>query len=143
MIGMELLRLQELEQRRLAQEELVRLLHEKDKEEFIRKRREEEEELKRRNELERQKREEEVQRAIEEAKRIALEELIRRAETERKLEFQRSLRIESNYFDFSQRITRAFVFSYIDLLRYLSVHVSGLRGVKKIVKSTSKASSDK
>ncbi len=110
---------------------------EREKEEFLKRRKEEEERLKLEDELERQQREEEITRAIEEAKRIALEEFIRLAEIERSKEFAKSLIRESNYFDYSQEITRAFVFSYFDLLRYLSLQSPG-KGKGPKVKPSSK-----
>jgi hypothetical protein len=117
---------------------MLRLMHEKDKEEFLKNRREEEERLKLLDELERQKRDEEIIRAIEEAKRIAMEEFLRLAEIERSKEFARSLVRESNYFDYAHEITRAFVFSYFDLLRYLSSQSPG-KGKGPKAKPASKA----
>ncbi len=118
---------------------MMRLMHEKDKAEFLRKRKEEQERLQLEDEALRKAREEEVARAIEEAKLKAMEEFLKNAEIERqkviharcpnssisqsfcfvKQELARMLARESHYFDYAHHITRAFVFSFYDLLRYL------------------------
>jgi len=53
--------------------------------------------------------------------RMAQEIARRQAELQRRLEFNRSLHSESGNLSQSQAVTRAFVFSYLELLQWLSL----------------------
>ena len=95
-------------------------MSEKDKFEYLRRKREEEEAERIRLEEEQRRREEELNRALEEAKRIAVEEAIQKALLEKKMAFAKSVRDENSMLNASQSVTRAFTFSYFELLKYLS-----------------------
>lgn len=95
-------------------------MSEKEKFEYLRRKREAEEEERIRLEEEQRRRDEELNRALEEAKRIAAEEAALKAELERKMALARSVREEHLMLNASQSVTRAFTFSYFNLLKYLS-----------------------
>lgn len=69
------------------------------------------------------RREQEAILAMEEAKRLAEEMARRKAEFEARLRFNRSLQLESNGLERSQDVTRAFVWSYFELLQWLGLEV--------------------
>lgn len=71
----------------------------------------------------RKRREEEAQRALEEARRLAEEMARRQAELEARLRFNRSLQLEANGLEHTQDITKAFVFSYFELLQWLGLDI--------------------
>ncbi len=98
-------------------------MDDQEKEDYLKKKAEEEERERLRLEEEARLREEELNRAIEEAKRIATEEARKRAELELKMQFLRSIREESRRLKQSQSVTRAFVFSYYDILRFLGFDI--------------------
>ena len=110
------------EEERKRREEETRLLEmsEQDNFDYLRRKREAEEAERLRVEEEQRRRQEELNRAFEEAKRIAIEEAARKAELEKKLAFTRSVREEKSLLNASQSVTRAFTFSYYELLNYLS-----------------------
>ncbi|WAR10459.1 K2012-like protein [Mya arenaria] len=112
-------RLEELE-RRKEEEEMMARMAEEERLEYERKKREEEEERKRQEELEKKRREEEAARALEEARRLAEEMARKQAELEARL---RSLQLESEGLDHTQDITKAFVFSYYELLNWLGLDI--------------------
>lgn len=58
---------------------------------------------------------------MEEARRLAEEMARRQAELEARLRFNRSLQLEANGLDHTQDVTRAFVFSYFELLQWLGL----------------------
>lgn len=95
-------------------------MSEKDKFDYLRRKREEEEAERIRLEEEQRRREEELNRALEEAKRIAIEEATQKALLEKKMAFAKSVRDENSMLNASQSVTRAFTFSYFELLKYLS-----------------------
>ena len=69
------------------------------------------------------RREEEAQKALDEARRLA-EEMARREEALKlRLQFNRAMQMESNGLAHTQEITRAFVFSYYELLKWLGLDV--------------------
>ena len=70
----------------------------------------------------------ELERTLNEAKRLAEEAAIRRAKLEARAMFVSSMRGENAIIKRNQSITKAFVFSYYDLLNYL--------GTKREVKIT-------
>ena len=70
----------------------------------------------------------ELERTLNEAKRLAEEAAIRRAKLEARAMFVSSMRGENAIIKRNQSITKAFVFSYYDLLNYL--------GTKREVKNT-------
>ncbi|XP_052813457.1 uncharacterized protein LOC128240716 isoform X10 [Mya arenaria] len=115
-------RLEELE-RRKEEEEMMARMAEEERLEYERKKREEEEERKRQEELEKKRREEEAARALEEARRLAEEMARKQAELEARLRFNRSLQLESEGLDHTQDITKAFVFSYYELLNWLGLDI--------------------
>lgn len=78
-----------------------------------------EEAERRRYEEEYRQRELELERAIEEAKRRAAEEAIRQAENEKRMEFINKMKTDQALFESSQLISRAFVFSYYEILSFL------------------------
>ena len=69
------------------------------------------------------KREEEARIAMEETRRLAEEMARKQAEYERRLQFNRSLQLESTGLEHTQEVTRAFVFSYYELLKWLGLDV--------------------
>jgi signal-transduction protein with cAMP-binding, CBS, and nucleotidyltransferase domain len=71
----------------------------------------------------RKRREEEAQRALEEARRLAEEMARKQAELEARLRFNRSLQMEANGLEHTQDITKAFVFSYFELLQWLGLDI--------------------
>ena len=73
--------------------------------------------------LYRLKREEEARIAMEETRRLAEEMARKQAEYERRLQFNRSLQLESTGLEHTQEVTRAFVFSYYELLKWLGLDV--------------------
>ncbi|KAK3082961.1 hypothetical protein FSP39_010092 [Pinctada imbricata] len=120
----EMLRKQkEEEERRQAELEMMAQMAEAERIEYERKKKEEEEERLKREEEERKKREEEAQKAMEEARRLAEEMARRQAEMEARLKFTRTLQVEAKGLEHSQDITRAFVFSYFELLQWLGLDI--------------------
>lgn len=107
----------ELEAARLREEEeRIKAMEESERIAFLEKLRREEEELRRR--LEEQKRIEEEERQLREEEKTRREEalaLLRQKQLQRHL-FIAGILKESHYFSLSQRLTRAFTFSYFDLL---------------------------
>lgn len=95
-------------------------MSEQEKFDYLRRKREAEEAERVRLEEEQRQRQEEMNRAFEEAKRIAAEEATRKAALEKKLAFSRSVREERSHLNASQSVTRAFTFSYYELLKYLA-----------------------
>lgn len=118
-----------LEMERKEREEafLLYQMSEKEKLEYLQRKKEEEELERKRQEEEQRQRELELEKALNEAKRIAAEEAAKKAQLEKRLAFFQSIRDEATALDNSHAITRAFVFSYYDLLRYL-----GIEAPKKI-----------
>lgn len=110
------------EEERKRREEEARLLEmsEKEKFDYLRRKREQEEAERTRLEEEQRRRDEELNRALEEAKRIAAEEAMQKAHLEKKMAFAKSVRDENSMLNASQSVTRAFTFSYYELLKYLS-----------------------
>lgn len=76
------------------------------------------------------KREEEARVALEEAKKLAEEMAHKQAELERRLNFNRGLQVESNGLAHTQDVTRAFVFSYFELLQWLGIDISEIELLK-------------
>ena len=107
----------ELEAARLREEEeRIKAMEESERIAFLEKMRREEEELRRR--IEEQKRKEEQERRVREEDRRQREEamaLLRQKQLQRHL-FIAGMLKESHYLSLSQRLTRAFTFSYFDLL---------------------------
>lgn len=117
----------EMEQREKEEAFLLYQMSEKEKLEYLLKKKEQEELEQKRLEEEQKQRELELERALNEAKRIAAEEAAKKAQLEKRLTFFQSIREEATLLENSHVITRAFVFSYYDLLRYL-----GIEAPKKI-----------
>ncbi len=69
-------------------------------------------------------RQKELEDALLEAKRSAIAKLREELARKKKLQYVNFLRIEANMFNHSQQISRAFVFSYFDLLGWLDVSIS-------------------
>ena len=76
------------------------------------------------------RREEEARVALEEARKLAMEMARRQAELERRLQFNRGLQVESNGLEHTQDVTRAFVFSYFELLQWLGIDISEIELMK-------------
>ncbi len=98
-------------------------MDESEKSDYLNKKAQEEEEERFRLEEEARLREKELNEAIEEAKRIAAEEARLKAEYELRMQFWRSVRSEGLKLRHSHSVTRAFVFSYFDILRFLGFDV--------------------
>ncbi|XP_053386732.1 titin homolog isoform X28 [Mercenaria mercenaria] len=113
----------EEEERRKEEEELMAKMAEEERLEYERKKKLEEEERIRKEEEEKKRREEEAQRALEEARRLAEEMARKQAELEARLRFNRSLQMEANGLEHTQDITKAFVFSYFELLQWLGLDI--------------------
>lgn len=107
----------ELEAARLREEEeRIKAMEESERIAFLEKMRQEEEELRRR--LEEQRKREEADRRIREEDRRQREEalaLLRQKQLQRHL-FIAGILKESHYLSLSQRLTKAFTFSYFDLI---------------------------
>ena len=67
---------------------------------------------------------------MEEAKRLAEEMARKQAEMEARLQFCRGLQLEANGLEHTQDITRAFVFSYYELLQWLGLEVPEFEAMK-------------
>ena len=98
-------------------------MNEKERENYLRRKAEEEEARKRLEEEDRLRRENELARALEEAKAKVLAEARLKAELERRLQFMKSIYNEAKELDQAHTLTRAFVFSYFELLNYLGIEV--------------------
>jgi hypothetical protein len=115
----ERLRQAELEMRR---QEMLRLaaMNEAERLEYERQKREQEKLAQKLLEEEKRRREEEERRLADEAARLS-EQLSEEQEIlRRRLEFHRNLQLEAQGLEFSHEITRAFKFSYIQLMRSLA-----------------------
>lgn len=95
-------------------------MSEQEKFDYLRRKREAAEAERARLDEEHRRRQDELNRALEEAKRVAVEEAKRKAELEARLAFSKSVREEHSLLDANQSVTRAFTFSYYDLMRYLA-----------------------
>ncbi|XP_069107552.1 uncharacterized protein [Argopecten irradians] len=113
----------EEEERRIAEEEMLAKMAEEERLAYEEKKRKEEEERKRKEEEERIKREEEAKKAMEEARKLAEEMARRQAELEARLKFNHTIQVESSGMTHSQSMTRAFVFSYYELLSWLGLDI--------------------
>ncbi|XP_033728902.1 titin-like isoform X5 [Pecten maximus] len=116
-------KMKEEEERRLAEEEMMAKMAEEERIAYEEKKRREEEERKRKEEEERIKREEEAKKAMEEARKLAEEMARRQAELEARLKFNHTIQVESSGMTHSQSMTRAFVFSYYELLSWLGLDI--------------------
>ncbi|XP_052719753.1 titin homolog isoform X1 [Crassostrea angulata] len=113
---------EEEEARREEAEKMAAMEEEERRQYELQKKLEEEERLKREEE-ERIRREEEAKKAMEEARRLAEEMARKQAEMEARLKFNRTLQVEARGLEHSQDITRAFVFSYFELLQWLGLDI--------------------
>ena len=111
----------EEERKKREEENMLIQMSENEKLEYLRLKQEQEEMERQRLEEEKRLRELDLERALNEAKRIAAEETVKKAQLEKRLAFFQSVRDESQIFENNHAITRAFVFSYYDLLRYLGI----------------------
>lgn len=75
--------------------------------------------------------EEEARLAMEEAKRLAIEMAQQKAELERRLQFNRSLHLEASGLQHTHNITRAFTWSYFELLRLLGLEIPEIEHIKR------------
>jgi len=66
-------------------------------------------------------RQKELTDTLAEAKNLAIAKLRERLALQKKIEYLNLLRIESNMFEHAQQLTRAYVFSYFDLIQWLDV----------------------
>ncbi|ELU01045.1 hypothetical protein CAPTEDRAFT_186597 [Capitella teleta] len=119
----ELLRIEEAKKME-AMEEAERLAYEE-------KKREEQELKRQKQEEQRLRAEEEARMALEAAERLAQEMARQQAELERRLQFNRSLQLESTGLEHTQDITRAFVFSYYEFLQWLGLEVPDFDQIKQ------------
>nr|XP_022320403.1 titin homolog isoform X26 [Crassostrea virginica] len=113
---------EEEEKRRIEAEKMAAMEEEERRQYELQKKLEEEERL-RKEEAERIRREEEAKRAMEEARRLAEEMAHKQAQMEARLKFNRTLQVEARGLEHSQDITRAFVFSYFELLQWLGLDI--------------------
>ncbi|XP_033114053.1 axoneme-associated protein mst101(2)-like isoform X2 [Anneissia japonica] len=111
----------EEEERRKAEEEMLAAMAEEERLEYEKRKQEEELLQKELAEKERLRREEEARIAQEEAERLMLLKLKEQKELEARLQFNRLLQSESNIMAHSQEMTRAFTFSYYELLEALGI----------------------
>ena len=116
---LEIERMLEEERRLLASMSLA------DRDDYLARKREREETELRRFEEEKRAAEEALRRALEEAKQAAAEEAQRRLAHEQDMN---KLRDETTQFKFFHSLTRAFVFSYYDILRFMDDGEAGERG---------------
>ena len=107
------------EQRKIEEQQRQYEAAERERLEILRRQEEYEESERLRYEEENRQREEELERALNEAKERAIEEAIRQAENEKRMEFMNKLRADNAQFENSQLISRAFVFSYYEILSFL------------------------
>ena len=68
--------------------------------------------------------------ALEEARRLAEQEAKERLAFEARLRFNRMLQLETDGMAHTQEITRAFVFSYFELLEWLGLEVPDFEALK-------------
>ncbi|RMZ96703.1 hypothetical protein BpHYR1_046877, partial [Brachionus plicatilis] len=66
-------------------------------------------------------RQKELQEALSEAKNLAIQKLRERLALQKRMEYLNFLKLESKMFDFAQQISRAFVFSYFEMLQWLEI----------------------
>ncbi|XP_071822801.1 uncharacterized protein [Apostichopus japonicus] len=120
---MEELKRKEEEERRKEEEEMLAKMAEEERLEYEKRKREEELIAHIKAEEERMRREIEAKLAQEEAERLAIEMAKRQKELEIRLNFNRELNSEANIFAHSQDVTRAFTWSYFELLEYLGIPI--------------------
>ncbi len=101
--------------------------------EIIRRQEEYEEAERRRYEEENLRREQELALAIEQARRMAEEQAEREAENERRTQFMNLMKREQALFDINASVSRAFVFSYYDLMKFLGCEITGPRNVQFVL----------
>jgi hypothetical protein len=89
--------------------------------EYLKQKEQEEEAERIRLQAEEKRKAEELEFALNEAKRLAEEEAKRRADIEQRMKFVKMFREDYLLFQRSQAITRAFVFSYFELLNFLGI----------------------
>ncbi|XP_071941918.1 uncharacterized protein [Antedon mediterranea] len=111
----------EEEERRKAEQEMLEAMAEEERLEYERKKQEEERLQREREEQERIQREEQARKAQQEAERLMQLKLKEQKELELRLQFNRLLQSESNILAHSQDMTRAFTFSYYELLEALGI----------------------
>ncbi len=75
--------------------------------------------------------------AMEEAKRLAIEMARQKAELERRLQFNRSLHLEASGLQHTHNITRAFTWSYFELLQWLGLDIPEIELIKRAFGFTS------
>ncbi|CAF0718314.1 unnamed protein product [Brachionus calyciflorus] len=66
-------------------------------------------------------RQKELQDALHEAKNLAIQKLREKLALQKRLEFINFLKLESRMFEFAQQISRAFVFSYLEMLQWIEI----------------------
>lgn len=120
---MEAQRLKEEAERKKEEEEMLAKMAEEERLEYERRKQEEELLAQIKAEEERVRRELEAKLAQEEAERLALEMAKRQKELEIRMKFNRELNAEANIFAHSQEMTRAFTWSYFELLEYLGIPI--------------------
>lgn len=126
-IEIEMERQLEEERRQMEEEVLMAKLNEKEREEYIKKKLEQEREAKRKAEEEKRRREEEANKALLEVKKLAAEEARRKAELQKRLTFFSTVREEAERLENSQQVTRAFVYSYFELLDSLAHNLQEIK----------------
>ncbi|XP_071499527.1 uncharacterized protein [Diadema antillarum] len=118
----EVRRKEEEERQRLEAEQLA-AMEEAERLEYEKRKRAEELEAARIAEEERIRREIEEKIAQAQAEKLALEMARRQKELEARLQFNKELHSEANVFAHSQEMTRAFTWSYFELLDYLGIEI--------------------
>ncbi|XP_041474579.1 titin homolog isoform X11 [Lytechinus variegatus] len=116
-------RRKEEEERKRIEAEMLAAMEEAERLEFEKRRKAEELEAARIAEEERIKREIEEKIAEEKARLLAIELAKRQKEVEARLAFNKELHSEANVFAHSQDMTRAFTWSYFELLEHLGIEI--------------------
>ncbi|GAB1608810.1 hypothetical protein Ahia01_001165500, partial [Argonauta hians] len=111
---------EEAEEERKAEEEKVQKMAAQERMEYEREKKEKEEMRLKEEEDKRLRREEEAKEMMAETLRLAEEKSRQMEEMEARLRFNQSLKAEAIGLIQSQTLTRAFVFSYFELLKYLN-----------------------
>lgn len=66
-------------------------------------------------------RQKEFEDALNEAKNLAIQKLREKLALQKRMEYINFLKLESRMFEFARQISRAFVFSYFELLQWIEI----------------------
>ncbi|OAF70463.1 hypothetical protein A3Q56_01771 [Intoshia linei] len=128
---------EEMTQNRLDEKRREQLLLDQMKEEerleYERQKAIELERLEKQREIQRIRQQEEARLAMIAAKRLAVEIEIHKAELERRIQFNHTLKVELNGLERTQEISRAFIYSYYQLLKWLGVDMGQIKNLNDFV----------